>query len=714
MLVAPDTKDIKALGMALKLHAKFETIERLARDWIELKWREKRPEDLESDERAKWYDLRDSWERATDALRKSVDKFRLETGFSPVLGYQRHADSMGAIGKVFLGYDSVQAKGYRIIELSYPVWFEELGLPTEEMKEDDVYKLTPAQRMSDEQERTLRESFIEDLREAGIEKFGEYIRRYESTIDKMRTYNENVFRVDALVQTIIRERAIVVAKPPGGPIVPVTAPREAPAPTEAVMPTVPEAPKTPEVPSEVKVKVRVEEGMNPGEYFIHLLYWAQFNSFEVDFSGVLSTQALKDYLEEKEEYIDFRERFGLQGLAEAQVEEELKRLPWPFSLGEEIKVVWTSQDIEFTAKAREWWDAFNKVYTRAELEAFDWERLKTIAKLKGVRVGREKAETVAYILGEAPPAPAPILPPAPVAPAVKPPEKPRPLTAQEISKLQDVYSDALFRQLGRVPPNALATFRVEIDKVRDKTFSEAEDHLLGVARDIVGAFVAREGIQQIAPARRVEAPERPPEERMPFAPSARVPPAKFPATQMDLLKFPRAPTSREQIRLWSVFQFQMQQQGYDADAYRRLFDEYIQKTQFLSWEDLKEKYDFFVTTVMSGAELPPIQVWRGSLTVPTGLKGEIQELMPHEQLDKLIVHYTGVLIINYRGAGEKATLRDLYEELIARGIIAAGTPFGTGTEFDIEVKTAVRAAYDRRDLSLFHITLAEIDDFLSS
>jgi hypothetical protein len=689
--LAPDTKDIKALGTALKLAAKFEAVDRLARDWIEENWREKKPAELDESDRRKWYDLRDGWERAIKALKNSVDKFRVETGFSPILGYRREVEKAGILGKVFLGYDSVEAKGFRIVYLYYPAWFEELGLPTEEMSEDAIYKLVPTQRMSDEQERTLRESFIEDLRETGIDRFLPFMRRYELTIDKLRTYNENVLRVDALVQTIKREHALALVKPPG-PIVPMTTPREAP--------EVPgEAPKPSEVPSEVKVKVRVEEGMNPGEYFVHLLY----NGFEADFSGILSTQALKEYLDQKEDYVDFRENLSLQGLSEQQVEEELKKLPAPFSSGEEVKVVWTDADVEFSPKAREWWDAFSKVYTRGELEAFDWERLKTIAKLKGVRVGKDKAETVASILGEAVP-PVTVAPPtAPVRPVEK-----RGLTSGDISKLQDVYSDRLFRELGRVPPNSMATFRVEIEKVKDKTFSEAEDHILGIANDIIGSFVAREGVRVIPSERRVEAMPRLPELGVP---TGRVPPAQFPSYPLCYnMPFPRGPCSEEKLKLWQVFCYQMQESEYDCMTYQTEFDAYIGGTQFLSWEDLRAKFNVFVETIMKGLSLPPLFTWQGA-PIPTGLRGEIQERLPLERLEDLVTHYSSVVIRNARSKGDIPTLEDLKDELVEHGVIPESTSI---SELRDMTKTALTHALDRKDLWVSGRSTPEINDFLAS
>ena len=911
--MAPDVKDMKALATALKLAAAFNTPDRLAHEWIERDKRSLKPEDLESDERREWYDLRDSWENAIKSLRNKVDKFRLDTGFSPILRYWRQVGSMGEVGKVYLGYDSAQAKGYRIIEITFPVWFEELNLPTEEMSEEDVYKLVPVERLSDEQEQTLYEDFLEDLRQGGIDftarpgvaqQTEAFRRRFDSTIDKRRTYNENVFRVDALVQAIIREHALAVAKPPGGPIVPVT---ELPwranvVPVEfqgrvifvdagikdilqqiwkcgfkttyscsglredhepfisAIHPYVQfeghEPPlklaieragwqpfqyedevsfrgfaKLPhgltdddikqswanlvkevcgiaptampirevkrEIPSYVWVKLRVEEGMNLGEYFVHLFH----DSFEVMFSGVLSTQALKDYLEEKEEYYDSREMLSFQGLSEGDVEAELKKMPWPFSSGEEIKLVWTPGDIEFTPKAMEWWNAFNKTYTRNELEAFDVERLKTIAKLKGVKVGKDKAEAVAYILGELPakvnlpttdllmslisamePVDEPLLkvkiknsdydaysvdgerafraalgellrsgkvfeprpgwyqrtekpelveamkkaaaetkakleefeqlkklggiPPG----AAKPPAAARPLTTAEISKLQDVYSDALFRQLGRVPPNALATFRVEIDKVKDKSYAEAQDHILGVANDIVGGFVAREGIERITPARRFE-PERPAEEPIVMG---RVPPAQPPKEPLEPeeMKFPRAPSRKEKEVFWNSFRYRLQEQGFNAFDFTDQFEEYIEKSQFASWRDLLTKFEYFTKSIMEGKALPPLWSWRGA-PIPVGLEGVIRKT-PAERLDDLIVHYTSVVIRNARSRDREAALGDLQKELEERGIIPSDMIITPTSPLFTEIRNAVMDAYKRKDDWFTNISLEELSRFLET
>jgi len=229
--------DVKALATALKMVSKLDRVDRLAQDWIERGMREKKPEDFEeSSERTKWYDLHDSWNKATEDLRKSVNKFMQDTGYSPILRYFREGDR----GKVYLGLSTSQAKGYRIVELYYPIWFEELNLQTENKSEDAVLRLVPAERLSDEQERTLRESFVEDLREADVERFADYMARYTATIDKRKTYNENVFRVDNLVETIRHERALALPTP-----TPLMVPEKAPEKPPEIPTLPPTAPPTP-------------------------------------------------------------------------------------------------------------------------------------------------------------------------------------------------------------------------------------------------------------------------------------------------------------------------------------------------------------------------------------------------------------------------------------------------------------------------------------
>jgi len=662
----PDISDLKALATALKLHTKFETIERLARDWIERGMREKKAEDFEeARERREWYDLRDSWERATRDLTRKVSDFKKETGCSPILGYVREADQYGVKLRVFTGYDSSrsfshsgQAKGYSIVDLSFPQWFEELNLPTEEMSEEDVYRLVPVERMGDEEERTLRQSFVEDLREGGIERFGEYMPRYESAIDRRRTYNENVFRVDDLVKRIIRERALVprlptpiavavppVVKPaPPKPEAALAKPkfleksdvlslmtvgvmwswdslrdalrkrgfdvysvdgerrlrdvldellregilyeprREYYARSEAKVTALAPAPELKrEVPSEVKVKVHVEEGMNLGEYFVHLLY----DSFEVTFSGALSTQALKDYLEEKEDYVDFREQLSLQGFSEPKIEEELKKLPWPFSSGEEIKVVWTPQDIEFTPTTKMWWDAFNKAYSRPELEAFDWERLKTIAKLKGVRIGANKPETVASILGGPAPPTVPTPPPAGRPPAPTPAPTPPELPSGEIERLKTVV---------RVKADELGLeWSSKVWEDFWRRYQDRAKELWATKRISYTQEEIEDVLKAVAPPETLFKPPVARARRAKFVSGIR---AILPEPK-SLLTFPRAPSSEEQAIFWEHFKNALGRMEKSYLDYRNVFAERM-ALPYRSWEAVLKSYEGMLSDIKAG------------------------------------------------------------------------------------------------------------------
>lgn len=296
----------------------------------------------------------------------------------------------------------------------------------------------------------------------------------------------------------------------------------------------------------------------------------------------------------------------------------------------------------------------------------------------------------------------PKAPPIPGAPS-------RGLSTEDISRLHDLWNNEFFRALGKVPTSTASTFRVEVEKLKDKTFDEAKETLLDIAKDIIATLIATKAVRA-APPRRVRE-YRPPPERPPIEAGVRVPPAQFPSYPLSYdLPFPRGPTSKEQIRIWQAFLYQMQQQGYDGTVYQREFDEYIGGTQFLSWEDMKKKYDLFVSTIMSGLELPPLEQWRG-IPIPTGLKGLIQEKPELEKLEDLIVHYSSVVIRNARSRGEIPTLEDLREELATHAIIPADTPL---KELRDATKTAITRAVERKDVWVSGITTTEINDFLAS
>jgi hypothetical protein len=137
----------------------------------------------------------------------------------------------------------------------------------------------------------------------------------------------------------------------------------------------------------------------------------------------------------------------------------------------------------------------------------------------------------------------------------------------------------------------------------------------------------------------------------------------------------------------------MQQEGYDCNPYAKDFAEYIGKSQFLSWQDLQQKFEFFENTIMEGATLPPLVQWRAKLTTPTGLRGELHELEPSPEPAKLtsqqiedeeknavkrqrilISHWAAALIHQARYYNRVKTMSDLYDEVVSRGVIDASIP----------------------------------------
>jgi hypothetical protein len=132
--MAPDIEELKLFATALKMGSAFTSVDKLAFKWLERDyegraWRDLNPKELEEDEKREWYELHDSWERANRDLRGKIERFEKDpysNGASPILRYERIVESMGVRGKLFLGLNSHQAKGYRIIELDYPRWLEQL------------------------------------------------------------------------------------------------------------------------------------------------------------------------------------------------------------------------------------------------------------------------------------------------------------------------------------------------------------------------------------------------------------------------------------------------------------------------------------------------------------------------------------------------------------------------------------------------------------
>lgn len=528
-------------------------------------------------------------------------------------------------------------------------------------------KLTPEVKavLTPEDRGQVIDYFIVNLRNSGVDRPTRFKADLEGLLDPAKSLKENMSFAETFMERVIAQ----------------------------------EKPKPP--PKEVSVKVKVEEGTDPSDYVVVLKY----NSFDAGIVGIKGTQALREYLGEVDASLDPYESLSLQSFEGDELEAELDKLPYPFSTGNTIKLIWKPEDVEYSDRASEWMATFDKSYSQEELEQLSVEQLNLIAAIKRVPRGKNRQETMQSILGK------PVTEEA-VKPEERAPTAPRKgLTSGDIGKLQDLYSDALFRQLGRVPTNSMATFRVEVEKVKDKTFDEAKEHILGVAQDIIGAFAAKLAVPRLAPSpvRILEGLAKLGEARA--APLGRVPPAQFPSYALCYnLPFPRGPCREEKDKLWDVFCYQMQEEGFDCMTYQREFESYIEGTQFFSWEDLREKFKLFVETIKKGLGLPPFWQWQGA-PIPTGLAGEIQERLPLERLEDLVTHYSSVVIRNKRSKGDIPTLTDLKQELVEHGIVTESTSI---PEIRDAAKTALTRAVERKDTWVTNISTTEINDFLAS
>ena len=102
-------------------------------------------------------------------------------------------------------------------------------------------------------------------------------------------------------------------------------------------------------------------------------------------------------------------------------------------------------------------------------------------------------------------------PPPPKPPEVKPPPpKPRELSKEEIKRLEDLFRATLFRELGRIPRNAMAEFRVELDAVKTLPYEEAQRVIERLARDIITREIKPPVVRPPAPPVYVPPMPRPP------------------------------------------------------------------------------------------------------------------------------------------------------------------------------------------------------------
>ncbi len=284
------------------------------------------------------------------------------------------------------------------------------------------------------------------------------------------------------------------------------------------------------------------------------------------------------------------------------------------------------------------------------------------------------------------------------------------LTRQEQSQLKDEFQAALMSDLGRVPSNVMAEFRVALRNILFLSYEEALSEIHEKAKEIV----SRETLRRRPPRPAVIPPpkiiHRVPEEKDDISMMvARIPPEHVPDEPLSPLPFARAPSSEEKKVLWDAFVYIFQEKGINAWDYRKIFEERIWGIQWKDWDTLKKKFDYLVDAIIKGEvrQLPPLFIWRGfPLPALMGTEASAWRMDREEQKADAIVHYTSVVIRNARNKiGVVPRIQELRELLEQAGILQVR---------HADINEAINQAYERRDSWFAGITMEELNEFLET
>jgi len=136
----------------------------------------------------------------------------------------------------------------------------------------------------------------------------------------------------------------------------------------------------------------------------------------------------------------------------------------------------------------------------------------------------------------------------PTPPPAAPP-LPKELSEEEKKRLEDLFRATLYRELGRVPRDALAEFRIELEEaVKTLPFEEAAKVIERLALDIV----ERERARGVAP---------------PAPPIEVAKPVKPPAAPLSPLKFPRRLASEEIKLFYDAFVYELVSAGLNPEDF---------------------------------------------------------------------------------------------------------------------------------------------------
>jgi len=286
-------------------------------------------------------------------------------------------------------------------------------------------------------------------------------------------------------------------------------------------------------------------------------------------------------------------------------------------------------------------------------------------------------------------------------------EPPKPLTREETRMLEDEFKATLMDELGRIPRDVMAEFRVTLRRVMDRPYEEALRVIREKAREIATRETLRKAIKPTpaVPKERVyRVPEEVPREERAEPPFLGVAPAVFPSAPLSDLPFPRRPSSEEKIKLWDAFAYALQEKGINFWDYGDVFRERIEEVTFRDWDMLRDRFFHLIGSIVKGEELPPMWVWRGA--PPPSLEFLWRPTIePTKARKQAIRHFTSVVIRNARGVGAEATLDDLRKMLEQFGV--------RNVTYD-EIQDAIMEGYEQKDPYFVNISLEELQRFLES
>ena len=191
-----------------------------------------------------------------------------------------------------------------------------------------------------------------------------------------------------------------------------------------------------------------------------------------------------------------------------------------------------------------------------------------------------------------------------------PTARPKFLTSEEQTQLEDSFRAELQASLNKVPAGAMSEFRAELEKVRLKPFAEARTEIIGLANEIAYREIKkprRPFVEGAAPLR----PEIPPEagELAALPPEFITPPPKpLPLTPPNPASFPRAPTTEERELLTDNFGSRLAEKGFNIRDYWTVFTQRILNWPFRSWDELLKLYEELIQDILARREIKLIPI----------------------------------------------------------------------------------------------------------